>query len=371
MTTQELTASYTAAMQEMTRSGSDIRTISMSNVLIPCFTLMFNNVPNVFTCYGETYEESIGTDILTMYSEVGVIPIVDGAATVTNIMKAYEGRHIVKYTGDVAVIIAENLIIIVNQTCNSYNNGLSVYTLDNEIPKEIADLIVLVPKTDTRYMHYVIHDSEGFTTKRLEVKSVTCDISKNYNDDLPYDVIKQFINSDESGIVVLHGIPGSGKSFLIRNLIYDSEKQDNFLFLDSSTFSYITDSTFLDLLFDHKNAVIVLEDCETLLADRSHGNGLLASLLNLSDGILGDSLNLKFICTFNSDLTKIDQAILRKGRLKIKYEFKKLNSEKVQLLAKDLGKNIPENTELALCDIYNYGDDNGATINNKKPIGFY
>nr|DAP34476.1 MAG TPA: hypothetical protein [Caudoviricetes sp.] len=40
----------------------------------------------------------------------------------------------------------------------------------------------------------------------------------------------------------------------------------------------------------HKDHIFILEDCETLLADWvATGNTRLATLLNISDGLLGDS----------------------------------------------------------------------------------
>ena len=93
--------------------------------------------------------------------------------------------------------------------------------------------------------------------------------------------------------------------------------------------------------------------------------------MNLSDGILGDGLNIKFICTFNADINKLDEAILRKGRLKYKYEFKELTPEKTQELAKELGKSIPEGESLTVGDIYNWEEDNGGVqLNKNKHIGF-
>lgn len=100
------------------------------------------------------------------------------------------------------------------------------------------------------------------------------------------------------------------------------------------------------------------------------GNHLLSTILNLSDGILGDGLNIKFICTFNADINKLDKAILRKGRLKYKYEFKALTPEKTQELAAELGKEIPEGESLTVGDIYNWEEDNGAERGKAKRIGF-
>ena len=143
--------------------------------------------------------------------------------------------------------------------------------------------------------------------------------------------------------------------------------------MDKSTFEYISSDTLINFLFSNsvKDSVFVLEDCETLLTDRmATGNHLLSTILNLSDGILGDGLNIKFICTFNADIAKLDKAILRKGRLKYKYEFKALTPEKTQELAKELGKDIPEGESLTVAEIYNWEVENGSENDKPKRIGF-
>ena len=85
--------------------------------------------------------------------------------------------------------------------------------------------------------------------------------------------------------------------------------------------------------------------------------------------MLGDSLKLKFICTFNTDLHNIDKAILRKGRMKIKYEFKDLTKEKVKEIFKKIGVDESLAKPMPICDVYNYLEDNGNTETIKK-IGF-
>lgn len=143
--------------------------------------------------------------------------------------------------------------------------------------------------------------------------------------------------------------------------------------MDKSTFEYISSDTLINFLFSNsvKDSIFVLEDCEILLSDRMNtGNHLLSTILNLSDGILGDGLNIKFICTFNADINKLDKAILRKGRLKYKYEFKALTPEKTQELAAELGKEIPEGESLTVGDIYNWEEENGAEHGKAKRIGF-
>ena len=176
------------------------------------------------------------------------------------------------------------------------------------------------------------------------------------------------LSEDNSSILLFHGIPGSGKTSYIRSLINTCENLD-FYFLDSSVLQYINNTAFIEFITSTKNSVYILEDCENLLKSRDTDfNPLLATLLNISDGLLGDSLNIKFICTFNTNIQNIDKALLRKGRLKLKYEFKELTKDRVANLFKKLNINSPAK-EMSLCDVYNYTENNGNS-ENKKKIGF-
>lgn len=158
------------------------------------------------------------------------------------------------------------------------------------------------------------------------------------------------------------------KSSLIRHLISTSKVQ--FKWLDQSMLVNINRSDFLEYLFKNKNSVFVLEDCEILLQSRDQGgNGLISSLLNISDGILGDSLNIKFICTFNTNLRGIDKALLRKGRMKLKYEVKELTVDKANKLLDKLKIKHNNTKALSLAEIYNYTEDNG-NVNTSKKLGF-
>jgi ATP-dependent 26S proteasome regulatory subunit len=78
-----------------------------------------------------------------------------------------------------------------------------------------------------------------------------------------------------------------------------------------------------------------------------------SNLLNISDGLLSDCLNVQIICTFNSELHLVDNALLRKGRLIARYEFGKLETVKAQALAKHLQKPIEVNKPMTLAEITN------------------
>ena len=242
------------------------------------------------------------------------------------------------------------------------------YSPNKDIDPELLKCIV--PENEKSTFKFVSRDINGFVTNTMSIKHVDIDLNLQYNDSLPHQNISEFINSETSGISIFHGIPGCGKSTYIRHLI-ESNPKISFYILDSSIFNYITDSSFIRFLIDNKNGIFILEDCESLLASREESyNNTLATLLNISDGLLGDSLNIKFICTFNSDLNSIDKALLRKGRLKVKYEFDKLDKCKAQKLIDSLNKNYTVTEPMPLCDIYNIDVDTGHKVIKQNKIGF-
>ena len=238
-------------------------------------------------------------------------------------------------------------------------------------PEEITSCFVFTDES-THTFEYLIRNTNGrYTTIERRIKDTEVSIEENYNDDIPYVELCEFIeNNEKSGIAILRGAPGTGKSSLIRHFIAKFPERE-FVYLDPSAFDSIGDGPFIEELSEHENAVIILEDCEVLLKKRlESGDQKLAALLNLSDGILGDGFGLHFICTINTDMNKIDDAIQRKGRLRINYEFRALTKEKTKALAEKLGKEIPDGVELTLGDIFNY--DDVVEFGKKKPkkIGF-
>jgi ATP-dependent 26S proteasome regulatory subunit len=86
---------------------------------------------------------------------------------------------------------------------------------------------------------------------------------------------------------------------------------------------------------------------------KSSPNSSVSNLLNISDGLLADFLNVQLICTFNSSLTMVDTALMRKGRLIAKYEFGKLNVLKAQRLSKRMGFKTMINKPMTISEIAN------------------
>lgn len=69
-------------------------------------------------------------------------------------------------------------------------------------------------------------------------------------------------------------------------------------------------------------------------------------------------MHQQIIATFNCDLTKIDPALLRKGRLIANYEFNKLDLDSAKILSDKLGFGTDAITEaMTLAEIYNQGGE--------------
>ena len=121
------------------------------------------------------------------------------------------------------------------------------------------------------------------------------------------------------------------------------------------------------------NSVLVVEDAERVLMRRESGEGSpqgVSNILNLTDGIIGDCLGIQVLATFNIERTKIDEALLRKGRLSVEHEFKKLSKDEANQLFVELGKEPVATEPMSLTDIYNYEENNFHEKQERKPIGF-
>ena len=212
--------------------------------------------------------------------------------------------------------------------------------------------------------HWLKQHTMGLSMDTLEFDKIDVDLDKNYNDDLPYDRIKELLSSNSSELILFNGKPGTGKTTLIKKLMSDVTDK-TFIYVNTSFLININTTTFIDFLLSRKNCVVVLEDCEKILLEREQGNPFMEVLLNLTDGIIGDTVKPKFICSFNCSENKIDKALLRLGRLSLKYTFNELSLEKTRRI-------IPEATKaLTLADIYNYDETNmvGACSCSSR-IGF-
>jgi len=200
----------------------------------------------------------------------------------------------------------------------------------------------------------------------LTVPKMDLDLKKTHD-----TIIKRLNTKNDKGIVLLHGEPGTGKTTYIKYLT-TLIKNKEVIFVPPVMAESLTDPSMIPFLMDYKNSILIIEDAEKVLGSREQGtiNQSTSNLLNLTDGILGDCLNIQIIATFNTKRENIDSAFMRKGRLIAEHKFIKLTVEESNILLKHIGKDITVNEDMAVSDIYNIDVDVYKTIKDKNKIGF-
>lgn len=243
------------------------------------------------------------------------------------------------------------------------------------LAQEITELLQKHKERQRRQpleINLIVKSRNSLELRAMEINRTKLDIDLFYEDDFKEvdQTIRNRLNRNkDKGIVLLHGLPGTGKTTYLRWLVGKIKKR--VLFLSPSIAEDIMSPELIQLLIGNSNSVVIIEDAENIIMDRrTSGNSTVSNLLNISDGLLADFLNVQLVCTFNSSLTSVDQALLRKGRLIAKYEFGKLGIPKAQALSNHLGQSVEINKPMTVAEIANPDEKDHSRMGRVEVIGF-
>lgn len=257
------------------------------------------------------------------------------------------------------------------------NQQISTKKLEDTVVKDLLECSY-VPSTKNQF--FTISTNQfGFTLKASYIKEMEIDLDLNYGEKFVpiHEKILEKLKNKSHGLFLLHGEPGTGKTTYIRKLISLLSEKKTIIYVPSYMMASISDPEFISFIASFKNTILLLEDAENILSttinDRSQA---VSNILNMTDGLLNDYMDVQIIATFNTNAKLIDGALKRAGRLQVNYKFDKLNKKDANKLAKVIGKDKLFgldrifNEPVTLAEIYDGSDQIIEDDLSEKKIGF-
>ena len=367
-------------------SGSDILTCINVGNAIRLSTALFSDSPNfVHQIGGSKFNakkiakelgktENRGLELLFYKTDIDLdngIPLLDS--------KLIEGDLFIDDEEDspcyILVNRIENVLVCLNKTLAVITGRVFTTGVAEKYIKIVERICKENSKKDTKNTIYFLCKENRFYLEGFDVPECEVNVDLNYGSKFP-EISKYIIDSLETknkGLVILHGHPGTGKTYYIRHLIQKLAKK-KVIYMPPFLTSQLSSPEFIPFMQQKgKNSVLIIEDAEGVVAKRDGANSGVSNLLNMSDGILADVLKCNIICTFNTDLANVDEALRREGRLIAEHEFGELNVEDAKKVAESLGATPEEieqiNTSIPLASIYNRNNKAKRNVVDKV-IGF-
>jgi transcriptional regulator of acetoin/glycerol metabolism len=242
------------------------------------------------------------------------------------------------------------------------------------------------PVESYNYINMVTYSQNQYMLSAFNIQNIKMEndiLNVNYGagfSEFHYKFMERMKNS-KKGISLLHGTPGTGKTTYIRQIISElnqmkktilyvgPEMVENIIKPDFFTFlkNEVTNRYMINSEEENENSnfVLILEDAEKILAarDKNNNSNSIINLLNMSDGILNDILNMQIIASFNMPIEEIDPAVLRAGRLIANKKFKKLSGSNLENALKFYDIEDFKLEEATIGEIFSFKDESEPIIN--------
>ena len=173
-----------------------------------------------------------------------------------------------------------------------------------------------------------------------------------------------------------HGEPGTGKTHALRALSWEWREWCDFEYiLDAETFLGDTNYMLSVLLREADNddrwRLLILEDTGDLLLAGADGppKGL-SRLLNVSDGLIGQGLNVLFLVTTNERVEHLHPAITRPGRCLFDVEFAPLSYAEAKDWAKNRAFTLADRSHYRLAELFALESGDASASPLRRKLGF-
>lgn len=266
------------------------------------------------------------------------------------------------------------------------------YPLNSEYDDKIKGFFKKIKNVKAKYanVHVLAKGSNGLYLQdmgELDYKLEDGNYDNKTVEDYYY-VLNELKTANPRGrLTILNGPPGCGKTYLIKSLL--SSLKDELVVLLPAKFTGEIDGPDVLSLFlaernelknndgakQHHPIIFVIEDADTCLVPRGADNiSTISTLLNLTDGIFGSMLDVRFVASTNAESINFDSALTRPGRL-AKHMFVDLlkPSKAAEIYKRLSGKEKKYDKEVSLATVYqdyNNGKNDYEKNVKKHVVGF-
>lgn len=200
------------------------------------------------------------------------------------------------------------------------------------------------------------------------------DIVANYTPEVVEQVkeLLELLKLATSGIVIIRGPVGTGKTHLIRALISEL-KGIRRPVVCTPPLAFLQEPMKVhEAMLNHENPLVIFEDLGELFREdaKSVYADHFSNLANMTDGLLSILDSSVFLLTFNYDITDIDPALIRGGRCIMDLYVPRLPMEQAVKLLPEGTEVPPDAVDLSLAEIYNLKGGKVAQIRGKGGVGF-
>lgn len=251
----------------------------------------------------------------------------------------------------------------------NYFSRFEIYAIDYENYDVVKNLLENTFVNIPPYIswHYLNEKNDlEFNNSRIIQEVVPFkEIYPNLKTSSLEEYYNNFLES-KSNVLILLGSPGTGKTSFIKDFLIKTDNSAMITYDDNVIYS---DKLFIKFIKNTSPDILVLEDCDVLISSRDSGNKIMQKFLNLSDGLVSTKHKKLIFSTNLTSISKIDPALLRKGRCFDVLEFRPLNLEEANKVCNI--SNIPEfikEGNYTVAEIFNQNEQ--QDIKKQIKIGF-
>lgn len=229
-------------------------------------------------------------------------------------------------------------------------------------------------KEDKATVHFAYPQGQGkgigYSTRHFTpVKYDT--IKQNYNEKVQEGFVSLMdeLKVATKGLVILHGTPGTGKTYLIRSMISELGDLRDSVICSPPT-QFIEQTGMMTMALNNaSNPFIILEDLGDMFQVDAVSSmpDRFSNLVNMTDGLLSLLYSSVFLLTFNYRIEKIHPALTRHGRCIAQIEVPELTSEEAEKAMPEL-EGLKNKTRWTLADLYAMRDGKSPKA-KKERIG--